>query len=245
MTTIVTIELRKFVVGRATAITLLAGAAMCLLGSYGSLITAQEADLKGLADGGLTASMVQAWMMMLLFTAILGVLSVTREVSAQTLGRTVLAFGGRTSVFVAKAAAGLVMGLLVGGATAAAATATTAGLLRRGGYELMWTQEATWTLLGVVASIVLATLWGQALGWIIRAQTAAVLVVVLLVVVLEPAVQHLAPGASKFLFTIALSSLYGDKKPELLDVWPATIVALAWVGTLALGAHHTLRARDV
>ena len=109
----------------------------------------------------------------------------------------------------------------------------------------MWTQEATWTLLGVVASIVLATLWGQALGWIIRTQTAAVLVVVLLVAVLEPAVQHLAPSASKFLFTVALSSLYRDNKPELLDVWPATVVALAWLVALTLGAHHALRARDV
>lgn len=245
MRTFTAIELRKIVIGRATLLTLFVGVVLCLLGAYGSVVSAEQGAPADLHDGTVTASMVQAWMMMLLFAAIVGALGVTREIGALTLGRTVLAFGGRTQAFVAKATAALLTGLATGILTAALSAATTVLLLRTVGVELRWTEQATWTLVGVAASVLLATLWGHVLGWLIRAQTVTVLAIVLLVVVLEPAIQRLVPDAARYLFTIALSSIYRDDKPELLAVWPATAVALAWVAALAVAAHHMLRRRDL
>lgn len=237
-------ELLKITTGRALLGTLVGGVLWCALTGYGYYTQGTE-NPAAMASGEVSADIVRAWMMMLLFSAIMCALVVTRDVSDGTLARSVLSYGGKGPVFLAKLLAALCTSALfalvaVGGAgvnyLVAAGSAET---------ELLWTSESTKTLLGVFACIVLAGVWGLMAGWLVRNQTLAVLAIVVLVVGVEPAVQSFLPKVAQYLFTIALSSLYRDPKPDLLPLGVAFAVALLWIAVFAVAARVSLRRRDV
>lgn len=66
-----------------------------------------------------------------------------------------------------------------------------------------------------------------------------------MVVGVEPAIQRLVPDVAQFLFTIALSSVYRDGKPDLLPVGAALGVCAVWIAGLGLAARTSFFRRDV
>lgn len=237
-------ELLKYLTGKATFVVAGTGVLVCAITAYGFMVEGSRQP-GGFATGLVTDSMVRAWMMMLLFSAILGALGVVRDYSGKTMARTVLTAGGRTPTFVVKLAGAGIVGLASALLTTVLAGTTTALALTLTHRPVVWTAESTQTLIGVGACVVFATLWGNAIGWLVRNQAAAIMTIIVMIVVLEPAVQRLVPKASAYLFTIALSSLYRDGKPELLPIWGATAVAAVWVAVLAGAGHRSFGRGDV
>lgn len=237
-------ELLKITTGRALLGTLIGGVLWSALTGYGYYTQGIE-NLAAMTPGEISADVVRAWMMMLLFSAITCALIVTRDVSDGTLSRSVLSYGGKSPVFLAKLLAALCVSTLFALTAVAGAAANYALVAGSSDTALPWGQENTKILLGVFACVVLAGAWGLMAGWLVRNQTLAVLAIVVLVVGIEPAVQSFLPKAAQFLFTIALSSIYRDPKPDLLSIGAAFAVALLWVAILALAARVALRRRDV
>ncbi|WP_263168400.1 ABC transporter permease [Streptomyces sp. SCSIO ZS0520] len=237
-------ELMKTGTGRATLGSLLGGALWCALTGYGYYAQGRD-DAAALASGAVTGDIIRGWMMMLLFSAITCALIVTRDVSGGTLARAVLSYGGRGRVFLAKLLAALATSALFAVVAVGGALANWALAARSTETDLVWNAESTKTLLGVAACVLLSGVWGLMTGWLVRNQTLAVLSVLVLMVGIEPAVQRFAPEAAQFLFTIALSSLYRDPKPDLLPVAAAALVSVVWVAALTAAARVSLLRRDI
>jgi hypothetical protein len=223
---------------------LAAGALLCGAGAVGYLSLGEQAAA-GWDGAAVTDDIVRSWMMMTLFSSLAGAMAVTREFSTDTMARSVLAAGGRRALLRAKLVAILVVGAGFAVLTVLVAAVSAAGLVGMHGHPVVWTADITRTLLGVGACVLLSALWGQAIGWLVRHQTAAALVIVIVTVGLEPALARLVPSASAYLFTIALSSIYRDGKPYLLPVGAATLVAVAWILVLGLAARRSFERREL
>lgn len=249
------VEWMKVRLARSWWILLLAGLTMSLVTSYGYAVEGRN-NLELLASGQgapgwsgsvatVTSEVSRAWMMMFLFAGILGALTVSREFGNRTLGRSVLLLGSRRSLFQSKLA---VAGLIGGGfglVAAIGATVTPLAMMSPLGLDPVWTSDTTWTVVGVFACNVFAALAGVFVGWLITNPIGAITVVVGLTLLLDPGLQRLVPEAAKFLFTIALSSIYRDDKPELLGIVPAVLVVLAWLAVIGLLARRAVLRRDV
>ncbi|MCG8654519.1 ABC transporter permease [Yimella sp. NH-Cas1] len=236
-------ELLKTRTGRAPIGTFLGGLAMCLLTAYGFLTEGQKNPIS-LTDGTTTGEMVRGWMMMMLFAAVLAAILVTREFGAGTIGRSVL-MAGRDNVFRVKMTVILIIGLVLGVLTSALAAATTYLMLNASHGSVTWTTDATYSALGVGGCVVLSAVAGGLVGWIMRNTTLASVVIVVSYVVLDPAIQRVVPGVAKYLFSIALTSLYGDPKPDLLSRPAALAVCLVWIVALGLLARTLLHRKEV
>ena len=188
------------------------------------------------------ADVVRAWMMTFLFSGIFAALYIAREFDSRVINRTVLLTGTRQRVLSTKLLVVAMFGVLF--AVLAAVGAVASALILPGflGVDIAWSEEATWTLLGVMTCCVLAALWGAGIALCVRHQIVAILIVVGFCLLIDPGVQRIWPEAANGLFTIALSSLYLDPKPDLLAVPLATLVAAAWViAPTALGAWRFVR----
>ncbi|MFD4633550.1 ABC transporter permease [Streptomyces sp. NPDC058284] len=236
-------ELLKAGSGRAMLGTLVGGVLWCALTGYGQY-TLGRTDTNAVASGAVTDDIVRAWMMLLLFSAIACALVITRDFAHGTAARSVLLYGNRSAVFRAKLAAGTLISVGIA-LTAMAGALVNVLLASSGSTDLPWTAESTKTLLGVGGCVALAGPWGLMIAWIIRKQTLTVLALVVLVVGVEPAAQRLVPEAARFLFTIALSSVYRDHKPDLLPLSAALGVCLLWVALLGLVARTRFLHKDV
>jgi hypothetical protein len=184
-------------------------------------------------------------MMMFLFAGILGALTVAREYGNHTLTRTALLTGNRNRVFAAKVAGALGIGLGFGLVATAGAVIAPFAIMTPLGITPEWSAATTSTVLGVFASNVLAAIWGGFLGWIIRNPIGAIATVVCLTLLVDPGLQRLVPEFAQFLFTIALSSIYGDEKPVLLGVWAALACVLGWLAVTGFAASRLFAARDI
>lgn len=233
-------ELLKLTSGRAMIGALAGGVFMCAITGYG-YYSEGVADPGAMASGSVTGDVIRAWMMMLLFSAIAGALVVTRDFAHGTISRSVLAYGGRDEVFLAKILSTFLISLVFAAVAMIGAAVTVFATMD----DPVWTADCTATLIGVGTCVVLAGFWGLGIGWLVRNQTLAVLAVVILIVGLEPAIQRLAPEVSQFLFSIALSSVYRDPKPHLLPVGLALLVSLVWIAALGAAGRVRLARRDV
>ncbi|GAA3800572.1 ABC transporter permease subunit [Streptomyces coacervatus] len=239
-------EWMKAWTGRTWLIIAASGAFMCLLASLGytsgidKKITEQHMDLSTVTDDS-----VRAWMMTLLFASLFGAVFVTREYTAGTIGRSVLLSGSRARLFTAKALVGTAMGALSGLLAVALAFATTWGALAASGHSPEITRETWLIAAGILACNVFAGPWGVLLGWIIRHQVGAVVTLLALTLLVDPALQQLAPDVAKFLLTIAMSSVYRDAKPDLLPEPIAVVVIAGWLAAAWFGARKLFLARDI
>ncbi len=232
--------------GRAGIITLGSGLSMCLLISYGYASEGDTNLTAGLTDlATVTNDIARAWMMLFLFASIFAALLVTREYSSGTMARSVLLGGNRSRVFLAKLLAGTGAGIIFGLLSALFAAISPWLLLSTYGRETAWTEETTLTVAGVFLCNVLAALWGVTLAWVIRNQVAAVLTIMTLTMLVDPGLQRLVPDASSYLFTIALSSIYRDGKPELLSVPIAFLVIAGWLVVAGFVGRKAFLSRDL
>ncbi|KOT80914.1 hypothetical protein ADK70_27070 [Streptomyces rimosus subsp. pseudoverticillatus] len=239
-------EWMKAWVGRTWLVLAGSGAFMSLLASLGY---ASEPDKKiteqhmGLTT--ITNDSVRAWMMTFLFAALFGAIFVTREYTSGTIGRSVLLGGTRSRLFAAKALVGTAIGALSGLLAVALALGVTWGTLATSGHDPEITRETWLIAAGVFACNVLAGPWGVLLGWIIRHQVGAVVALIALTLLVDPALVRLIPEVGKFLMTIAMSSVYRDGKPELLSEPVAFLVIGGWLAIAWFGARKLFLTRDI
>jgi hypothetical protein len=185
-----------------------------------------------------------------LFVLIMGVLLVAGEYRHQTITWALLVTPTRSRVIVSKLAACGLVGLIVGLAAAAATAVTAAVTLSAAGLPV-FTAGVPAALLGSIASTALWTVFGGALGALVRNQTAAVIAVVVwfyyaewLLVMLVPDVGRWTPtGAAK-----AVSGWTRDAMPvagDLLPAWAGGVLFVAYAAAIAALATMTTTRRDV
>lgn len=232
--------------GRTWLLLTAIGALMSLTTTLGYATDGAEQITGGLTTAAaVTDEGVRAWMMMFLFSSLFGAVSVTREYTSGAIGRSVLLGGGRNRLFSAKVLVAAAMGAISGALAVVLGAISTWGATASAGVPFTWTSETTLVAAGVFAVTVAAAPWGVLVGWLIRNQIGAVVTLMGLTLVVDPALQRLVPDAAKFLLTIAMSSVYRDGKPELLTVPLACLVIAAWLGAAGLLARKALLSRDV
>jgi ABC-2 type transport system permease protein len=239
-------EWSKMWTGRAWWSMALIGVVLGALAGSGFVATADENIVKGATDiQAVTDQVVRSWFMLLLFSALLGAVYVSREYQAGTIGRSVLLSGGRSRLLAAKLAVGTAMGVLFGLLAAGCAAVSPWLFLAQTTHHPAWTHETTLTLIGVFVVTVLGAPWGVLLGWIIRNQTAAVATLLGLTLFVDEALLRVLPAVGKFTLTIAMSSVYRDGKPELLSEPLAFVVVAAWLAAAGYAARKLFLGRDV
>ena len=231
--------------GRAWIVLLVSGVYMSVMTSFGYGSEGDKALDQGSADlAAVTDDVVRAWMMTFLFAALYGAVVVTREYGSGSISRSVLVTG-RARLFGAKLAVGALMGALSGAVAVVCSVLSAWGVLAVYGRDFAWTQETTLIAAGVFVCNVLAAPWGVFLGWIIRHQIASVVTVMGLTLLVDPGLQQLAPKASGYLFTIAMSSVYRDVGHTLLSPQAALLVIAGWLAAAGFAAYRLLRVRDL
>lgn len=232
-------EMRK--AARSVSLVLLAWFALVMSGvtAYGYAVIGADT---GEAPELVVDDVVRAWMMTFLFSGIFAALYIGREFDSRVINRTLLLTGTRARVLTTKLAVTTLSGVFFALLAGIGAVASALILPALVGLDTAWSDEVTWTLLGVMACCVLSAWWGGAIALCVRRQIVAVLVVVGFCLLIDPGLQRIWPDAANGLFTIALSSLYLDPKPDLLPVPAAALVAIAWVlAPAAFGAWRFLR----
>lgn len=245
MPDLLTAELMKVRTGRTWWLLALAGVAMCVLTSYGYAVEGRAGGALAGPPDEVTGSIARSWMMMFLFAGILGALSVSREFGSRTITRTALLGGGRQRVFAAKMVAAAGIGVAFGALAVVGAVLAPLVIMPPLGLTAAWSPAVTWTVVGVFASSVFAAVWGGFLGWLVRNPIVAVGAVVCLTLLVDPGLQRLAPEVAQYLFTIALSSLYGDQKPVLLGAGAALACVAAWLAGTGVLAGRLFASRDI
>lgn len=246
MRTVTAAELLKAMTGRTAAMLvtlgILLGAITCLgYASLGAtLIVAGGAD-----NASVTNDVVRAWTTMYLLAAVFGAIVVTRDYTTGSIARSVLLSNGRGQLFAAKAVVGLMVGAAFGTLAIVLASVCSLAMPAAFGFQAQWTQETSLILIGMFAVNVMCGLWGVLLGWLIRNQVGAVVTVLLTILLIEPALQNVLPGASKYLITIAMSSVYRDVGHDLLPVPSALLVICGWLGIIAIVGRRLFDHRDV
>ncbi|OZF36874.1 hypothetical protein CH294_10825 [Rhodococcus sp. 14-2483-1-1] len=239
-------EALKARTGRFLWVLLLAGIGLSGLTSFGWSTDAYGEDAAAAVDtAALTSEIVRSWMMMFLFAALAGAVFVTRDYATGTVARAAIVSGSRDTLFGAKIAVGLVIGAIFG--TVATVLSVVSPSLSMAIYDAtpVFTSDTWYTAAGVFACSLLAGAFGVLVGWLVRNQVVAIVILVVVTLAVDPALQRLIPDFARYLVTIAMSSLYRDGKPELLSIPVAAAVLLGWLAVLGFCARTSFRSRDI
>lgn len=235
-------ELLRILTGRTWWILAASGILMSTVTAYGYAENGREV---GLADAVVTGDVVRAWMMMFLFSSLLGGVLFTRDAHSGALSRSVILTRGRTEVYWAKASAAIIAGAGFGTVAALLGVATALAFLPTAGMEAVWSTDAVLTVLGVFLCSLIAAPFGLFVGMIVGNTAGASALLLLVTLLVDPGLQRLVPEAARYLFTIALSAVYRDAKPELLSMPLGALVAVAWVLALGCVGYLLLQRRDL
>lgn len=176
------------------------------------------------------------------FPLLIGTLIVTSEFRHHLLVPTFLATPRRASVLVAKMLTGVVMGALTGAFALLATFGLGAGILAAFGVDTQIGSADTWAMLGrILLAFVLWTLIGVGIGSLVRNQVAAVIVVVVFALFVEPLLR--AAGGiveslktvSEYLPSAASDTLVGSSL--MSAAFGASGGPAWWVGGLTLAAY--------
>jgi ABC-2 type transport system permease protein len=186
-----------------------------------------------------------------LFIMLLGVIGMAGEWRHRTITGTVLAAPDRLRLLAAKmlayAAAGVVLSLIV---TATIMVVGTIILSARGFdtvapadlLDVLWRNLLVAALVGAL---------GVGIGGLVRNQVVAIIAVLILGFVIEPALFGLAPDVARFAPTqgapagIQDIQPFGDDSDPLLSPAVATLVMLGWIALLYAAAGVRLKLRDL
>jgi ABC-2 type transport system permease protein len=181
-----------------------------------------------------------------LFVLIIGVLGMTGEYRHRTITWAFLACPVRGRVLVAKAAAHMLVGVLVGLAAAVATAACAAALLAAADKDVFVPQVPS-VLLGCVLSTVAYSLLGLAVGALVRNQAAAIAVAFGWFFYAEFLLLWFLPDIGRWLPSGAAKSMVGWQPGgiDLLPVWAGAAVLLGYVAVIAAAARLVTLRRDV
>ena len=181
------------------------------------------------------------------FICILGAIGITGEWRHRTITSSLLAAPDRERFLVAKvvayAAAGAVLSVLITLAMAAVTTAILSGRDEETAaladvVEALWRNALVAALLGGL---------GVAIGSIVRNQAGAIVTILVMPMIVEPALGALEPDVGKFLPLLAAPAALRavEDEPDLLEPLAAVGVELAWIAGLAAIGGLLLRRRDL
>ncbi len=91
----------------------------------------------------------------------------------------------------------------------------------------------------------LASVFGFFVGVLARNSTLTLLILLLQTLLLDPGLQRIWPDVAKYLFTIALSSIYRDVLPDILPLAAGAAVAGAWIVVLGAIAWTSFSRKDI
>jgi ABC-type transport system involved in multi-copper enzyme maturation permease subunit len=185
-----------------------------------------------------------------LFAMILGILLTAGEYRHQTITWALLITPKRGHVITAKLGAGAVIGTLLGIAAVVVTTPVTAILLSTTGNSV-FTADVPGVLLGSILSTALWSVFGAALGLLVRNQVAAITAAFVwffyaewLLVMLVPAVGRWTPtGTSKAIVGYSRTGL--PTPGDLLPAWAGVAVFLVYSVIAAVAARLVSVRRDV
>lgn len=240
---------------RAEALKAISGRTWLFVGAVGVLLgfmttagyttTIEQEIAAGMEPAAATAALVRFWFGMMLASMLFGAIFVTREYGDGAIARSVLVSGGRGKLFGAKVAVATGVGVIFGLLAAVLAVGSTWLFLPLAGQQLVWSTEASLTLLGVFAVVVLAAPWGVMFGWLIRNQVITVVTLLLLTLLVDEALLRLVPAVGRFTMQIAMGAVYRDAKPEMLSPAMALLVMVGWIAVVGFFAQRRLRRADV
>jgi ABC-type transport system involved in multi-copper enzyme maturation permease subunit len=218
-----------------TALVVLVSLLSVLLSPKGQLVGVENQRML-LGIGSLSAT----------FAGLFGVLLVTSEYRHGTIRPTLLFVPRRTRIVVAKLGASVFAGVLLGviGEGAGFGLGSFGLAVRHVPLALSATQATQLTL----GTLIGAACWagiGVGVGFIIRAQVGAVIVLLAWAYVVENLLFALAPSVGRYTPYQAQSALVGLTTKHLVPAATGAVLLVAWVVVLALiGEMLTLR-RDV
>ncbi|MCC2308123.1 hypothetical protein [Cellulomonas chengniuliangii] len=226
--------------GRSWWLLATGGIGVCVLAAAGYATTVTDLPPQEATDG-----LVGLWFTLLLFSALFAGNVTARDHATGTIARTVLTAGGRDRALAAGLRVSVEIGVVYGLVAAALGAATPWVLLPAAGVDVAWT-DSTWAVvLGVFVVTAVAAPWGALLGWLVRSQVATIGILVVQMLLTDELVQRLAPGVGKFGLSMAMASIYGDGRDDLLAVPAAAAVIAVWLAVAAVGAVLLVRRRDV
>lgn len=222
-----------------------------ILGAVGlglSILTIfSEAPELGAEISGETVKVLATnWMTMHLMVAIIAALMVTNEHSNGTIQRTVLLNDGSRGSMLATKCIAAIVGTLPLALVAAALAFSSKEIL-----GIFWQVESsiefsTWPqAAGVFAACMLSSIWGTAVGAIFRTNVVATIFLLATTLGLDVIVQSGFPEVGKYLFSIALGSLYEvPGTTENLSYLPGALVALAWIVLAGAISYSVINRRE-
>lgn len=222
-------EARKAFVSPLLAYCILGGLLMAVLSVVSTVQTNKELVEQGLPVAKATTESVKYWFMLLLGSGLFGVMFVTREYSNGAMSRSVLLGGSRGRLFTAKTLATALAGAGAALVGLVAIALTTTVIMPVSGIRAEWSSEATQTSAGVFAAVFVTTLFGAAVGWLVRHQGIGIAVFLVMALVVDEGLFRLVPRVGKFMLQPALSSLYRDGRADLLSVPWASFMTALWV----------------
>jgi len=242
-------ETRKLTTVWTTAILTLVGVAVA---GTGGAFFVFESEFSGefLGQDAQIAAVIDQVGGIAIVPMIVGLLSVTTEFRHETIGRTFQLVPSRTRVVATKMVVGAVYGVLffVLGAL------PLFGVMLLSGEQLAFgelTREALWQ--GPVG-LILMTVFGVALGALLRSQVVAVSLSLVHFFIVESLFVQFLPQVGQWLPFQALNALFtsqettamaGDMAPTVLDPLVGLLVFVGYTLVAATGAVVLMRTRDV
>lgn len=242
-------EVRKLTTVWTTAILTLVGVA--LAGTAGTFFVF-ESEFSGefLGQDAQIAAIIDQVGGVAIIAMVVGLLSVTTEFRHQTIGRTFQLVPSRTRVVVTKMLVGAVYGVVF----FALGVLPLLGVLLLSGHELEFGQLTRAALWQGPVGLALMTVFGVALGALLRSQVVAVALALVHFFLVESLFVQFLPEVGQYLPFQALDALFsseqttamaGDMAPLVLAPLTGLAVFLGYVALAAAAAVTLMRTRDV
>jgi len=243
MTGLIRAELAKLTTVRAPRWVLLAQVALLAMAASGAVVSGVLSPEKMASGEGLRRLLEHGGVVAIMSLAV-GITLSAGEFRHGTVIDTFLTEPRRERVTAAKLVAGLLAGLLVGAIIAAATVGIAAGWCAAKGVTMDW--SVAWrSAVGITLWQALYTVIGVALGALIRAQSAAVVVAVAWLFVAETALSQLLTAVGRWLPATAASALGNAPDAGLLTQAGGGLVLAGWTALAAAAAVVVTARRDL
>jgi ABC-2 type transport system permease protein len=183
---------------------------------------------------------------MLLFSALGGVLLVTSEYRSRTMGLSVLVSPSRTPILVAKAKVSALIGALYGILAVGEAFALSAVAMSGRGDSFVVNARTFWLAVAIVPIVAVAGPWGTFVGTVVRPQLAAVIGTIVYVTMGEAAVLHYFPSVGRWLLGGAQAAVLADPSvPDRLGRLAGSGLLIGWIIATAAVAMPLFRNQEL
>jgi ABC-2 type transport system permease protein len=232
---------------RSTWILPAVGAAFLGLSLLGNVSVEHNKLVQGhTTPGDASYVLVGLAFIMLLFSALSGVIAVTSEYRSRTIGLSVLVTPTRWPILIAKAQVAALTGALYGLLGVVEAFAVSAAAMSARGDALVISGRTVWLAVAIVAVVAIAGPWGTFVGAVVRSELAAVIGTIVYVSMAEAAVLHYFPSVGRWLLGGAQAAVLADPSvPERLSRLAGSGVLVGWIVATAAIAIPLFRNQEL